>query len=72
MHCTPIPPRSPCNTLYPHFPPPQSRDCTLREAIVFGTVLAKKSIPSIASSAAMVKISQMDYSGANSIFLRYA
>ncbi|KAF2353862.1 Bystin, partial [Trinorchestia longiramus] len=45
-------------------------DCTLREAIVFGSVVARKSIPILASSAAIMKIAQMEYSGANSIFLR--
>ncbi|XP_018008002.1 bystin [Hyalella azteca] len=45
-------------------------DCTLREAVVFGSVVARKSIPILASSAAIMKIAQMEYSGANSIFLR--
>merc|ERR1712029_271101 len=45
-------------------------DCTLREAIIIGSVLAKNSIPMMHSSAVMLKIAEMEYSGANSIFLR--
>ena len=33
-------------------------------------MLAKNSIPVLHSSAAMMKIAEMEYSGANSIFLR--
>ena len=42
----------------------------MREAIIIGSVLAKNSIPALHSSAVMLKIAEMDYSGANSIFLR--
>ena len=45
-------------------------DCTLREAIIIGSVLAKNSIPVLHASAVMLKIAEMEYSGANSIFLR--
>jgi len=45
-------------------------DCTLREAIIIGSVLARHSIPLLHSCAVMLKIAEMDYSGANSIFLR--
>ncbi|CAL8088424.1 unnamed protein product [Orchesella dallaii] len=48
----------------------ESGTCTLREAIIIGSVLAKNSIPLLHSSAAMLKIAEMDYSGSNSIFLR--
>lgn len=48
----------------------KSGTCTLREAIIIGSVLAKNSIPLLHSSAAMLKIAEMDYSGSNSIFLR--
>ncbi|KFO82687.1 Bystin, partial [Cuculus canorus] len=44
--------------------------CTLREAIIIGSILTKCSIPVLHSSAAMLKIAEMQYSGANSIFLR--
>merc|ERR1712129_409075 len=48
----------------------ESGTCTLREAIIVGSVLAKNSIPVLHSCAAMLKIAEMEYSGANSIFLR--
>lgn len=48
----------------------ESGDCTLREAIIVGSVLARNSVPVLHSSAAMLKIAEMDYTGANSIFLR--
>jgi len=48
----------------------ESGNCTLREAIIIGSVLAKNSIPVLHSCAAMIKIAEMEYSGANSIFLR--
>ncbi|NXF85107.1 BYST protein, partial [Eubucco bourcierii] len=48
----------------------ESGTCTLREAIIIGSILTKCSIPVLHSSAAMLKIAEMPYSGANSIFLR--
>ena len=48
----------------------EAGDCTLREAIIIGSVLAKNSIPILHSCACMLKIAEMEYSGANSIFLR--
>ena len=48
----------------------ESGNCTLREAIIIGSVLARNSIPILHSSAVMLKIAEMEYSGANSIFLR--
>ena len=48
----------------------ESGTCTLREALIIGSVLAKTSIPMLHSSAAILKIAEMEYSGANSIFLR--
>jgi essential nuclear protein 1 len=48
----------------------QSGTCTLREAIIIGSVIARNSIPILHSSAAILKIAEMDYTGANSIFLR--
>ncbi|KAH8388076.1 hypothetical protein KR093_011574 [Drosophila rubida] len=46
-------------------------DCTLREAIIFGSIVARSSIPVLHSSACLLKICEMSYSGANSIFIRY-
>lgn len=48
----------------------ESGTCTLREAIIVGSIIAKSSIPILHSSAAILKIAEMDYTGANSIILR--
>ncbi len=48
----------------------ESGNCTLREAIIIGSVLARHSVPILHSSAVMLMIAEMEYSGANSIFLR--
>jgi len=48
----------------------ESGNCTLREAIIISSVLSRNSIPVLHSCAAMLKIAEMEYSGANSIFLR--
>ncbi|CAH2267208.1 bystin [Pararge aegeria] len=48
----------------------EAGDCTLREAVIVGSVLARNSVPVLHSSAALLKIAEMDYTGANSIFLR--
>ncbi|XP_015596785.1 bystin [Cephus cinctus] len=48
----------------------ESGTCTLREAIIIGSVVARNSIPILHSSAAILKIAEMEYTGANSIFLR--
>ncbi|XP_068214969.1 bystin [Palaemon carinicauda] len=45
-------------------------NCTLREAIIIGSVISKIHIPILHSAAAILKIAEMDYSGASSIFLR--
>ena len=56
----------------------EERNCTLREgrsrfnapATIIGSVLAKVSIPVLASSVALLKLAEMEYSGANSMFIR--
>ena len=48
----------------------QAGNCTLREAVILSSILAKNSIPMLHSAAAILKIAEMDYNGANSIFLR--
>ena len=48
----------------------ESGTCTLREAVIIGSVLTKSSIPVLHASAAMLKIAEMDYTGSNSVFLR--
>lgn len=45
-------------------------NCTLREATIVSSILAKCSIPMLHSSAALLKIAEMEYSGANSIFIK--
>jgi essential nuclear protein 1 len=48
-----------------------SDDCSLREAIIIGSVLTKVSIPSLHSAACLIKLAELSrYSGANSIFIR--
>lgn len=48
----------------------ESGTCTLREAIIIGSVVAKNSIPMLHSAAALLKLAEMEYNGANSVFLR--
>ncbi|XP_019736267.1 bystin [Hippocampus comes] len=48
----------------------ESGTCTLREAIIIGSILTKCSIPVLHASATMLKLAEMEYNGANSIFLR--
>ena len=48
----------------------ESGNCNLREAVIVGSVIAKNSIPILHASAAILKIASMEYTGANSIFLR--
>jgi len=48
----------------------ESGTCTLREATIFGSVLIKSSLPMLHSAAAMLKIAEMEYTGASSMFLR--
>lgn len=45
-------------------------DCTLRQATIISSIIKKASIPVLHSSAAILKIASMDYSGANSLFLQ--
>lgn len=48
----------------------ESGDCTLREAIIFGSIIARNKIPVLHASACLLKICEMEYTGANSIFIR--
>ena len=45
-------------------------NCTLREAAIVASVLARTKIPVLHSSAALLRIAEMDYSGPNSLFIR--
>ncbi|KAA8497353.1 Bystin [Porphyridium purpureum] len=44
--------------------------CTLREAVIVGSVVSKVSIPMLHSAAALLRIAELPYSGANSVFIR--
>jgi len=48
----------------------ESKTCSLREATIVGSVVIKVSIPALQSAVALLKLAQMEYSGANSIFIR--
>ncbi|TDH65740.1 hypothetical protein CCR75_004686 [Bremia lactucae] len=48
----------------------ESRNCTQREAAIIGSVLSKISVPVIHSAATLMKLSSMEYSGGNSMFIR--
>lgn len=48
----------------------EAQDCTLREAVILSSVIRKVTIPGTISSVALMKIAEMPYSGANSIFIR--
>eukprot|EP00735_Rhodelphis_limneticus_P004102 TRINITY_DN15655_c0_g1::TRINITY_DN15655_c0_g1_i1::g.18690::m.18690 TRINITY_DN15655_c0_g1::TRINITY_DN15655_c0_g1_i1::g.18690 ORF type:complete len:452 (+),score=165.81,sp/A9UNU6/BYST_MONBE/48.49/6e-135,Bystin/PF05291.6/3.7e-127 TRINITY_DN15655_c0_g1_i1:50-1405(+) len=48
----------------------EAGDCTLREAMIIGSVMAKVSVPALHSAAALMKLAQMEYSGACSLFMR--
>lgn len=45
-------------------------DCTQLEALIFGSVLKKVSIPVLPSAVALLKVAEMPYAGANSIIIR--
>ncbi|KAJ3057086.1 hypothetical protein HK097_000550 [Rhizophlyctis rosea] len=48
----------------------ESGTCTLREAAIIGSVISKVSIPMLHSAAALLKLAEMEYTGANSLFIR--
>ncbi|KAJ3410601.1 hypothetical protein HDV05_003551 [Chytridiales sp. JEL 0842] len=48
----------------------ESGSCTLREAMIIGSVITKVSIPLLDSAAGLLKIAEMDYTGPNSLFIR--
>ncbi|CAG8667210.1 15048_t:CDS:2 [Acaulospora morrowiae] len=47
-----------------------SGTCTLKEAAIIGSVITKVSIPMLHSSAALLRLAEMDYTGPNSLFIR--
>ncbi|GAA5817405.1 hypothetical protein MFLAVUS_010951 [Mucor flavus] len=52
------------------FPLCESGNCTLKEAAILGSVLTKVSIPVLHSSAAILRLAEMEYTGPNSLFIR--
>ncbi|KAH8118551.1 Bystin-domain-containing protein [Phellopilus nigrolimitatus] len=44
--------------------------CTLKEAAIVASVLAKVKVPLVHSAAAIIRLANMDYSGPNSLFIR--
>ncbi|KAI0347011.1 cell adhesion protein byn-1 [Trametopsis cervina] len=44
--------------------------CTLQEAAIVASVLAKVKVPLLHSAAALIRLAEMDYSGPNSLFIR--
>ncbi len=48
----------------------QAGNCTLREAVIFGSVLKRVSLPVLHSAAALLRIAEMEWSGTNSWFIR--
>ena len=48
----------------------ESKTCTLREAVVLSSVLAKTSVPVLHSAAVLMKLSELEYAGTTSFFIR--
>lgn len=48
----------------------QSRTCTLREAVIFTSVLKRASLPVLHSAAALLRLAQLEYCGTTSFFMR--
>mmetsp|Transcript_53691 Transcript_53691/g.61539 ORF Transcript_53691/g.61539 Transcript_53691/m.61539 type:complete len:383 (-) Transcript_53691:302-1450(-) len=48
----------------------EAGDCSMREAVILGSILSKISIPLIHGSAALLKISQMPYAGPTNYFIK--
>ena len=45
-------------------------DCTLREAVITASVLARASLPPLSSAAALLRLADMPFTGINSFFIR--
>lgn len=48
----------------------ESKTCTIREAVVLSSVLAKTSVPALHSAAVLMKLSELEYAGTTSFFIR--
>lgn len=47
-----------------------SRTCTVREAVIFTSILKRVSIPVLHSAAALLRLAQLEYCGTTSFFIR--
>ncbi|KAK3015266.1 hypothetical protein RJ639_005686, partial [Escallonia herrerae] len=52
------------------FPLCESRNCSLREAVIIGGIIHNASVPAKHSSAALVKLAEMVYCGTTSYFIK--
>lgn len=52
------------------FPLCQSGTCSLREAVIVGSIIQKVSIPPLHASAALMKLAEMEYCGTTSYFIK--
>ncbi|KAJ7873387.1 Bystin-domain-containing protein [Mycena olivaceomarginata] len=50
--------------------PMLDQGCSLKEATIVASVLARTKIPVLHASAALIRIAEMDYTGPNSLFIR--
>ncbi|KAI5605386.1 hypothetical protein BDE02_01G347800 [Populus trichocarpa] len=48
----------------------KSETCTLREAVIFGSIIQKVSIPMLHSCVAVLKLAEMEYCGTTSYFIK--
>ncbi|OEL16857.1 RNA polymerase II transcription factor B subunit 2 [Dichanthelium oligosanthes] len=48
----------------------EERNCTLREAVIIGSIIQKVSIPFLHASVALVKLAEMEYCGTTSYFIK--
>ncbi|CAN6250693.1 unnamed protein product [Urochloa humidicola] len=48
----------------------RERNCTLREAVIIGSIIQKVSIPFLHASVALVKLAGMEYCGTTSYFIK--
>ena len=47
-----------------------SRTCSLREAVIFSSVLRRASLPVLHSAAALLRLAGLEYCGTTSFFIR--
>jgi essential nuclear protein 1 len=48
----------------------ESKSCSLKEAVILGSVISRITIPVLHAAAALLKLAEMEYSGTNSYFVR--